>query len=80
MEGTHTFPQETTTPSASNEQIKALANQAQDDWEASQGPNFQPLEDHEREEMIRDRFEALIKQRDTQEGRGKIEDILNKAA
>ncbi len=80
MEGSHTFPKETATSSASNEQIKVLANQAQDDWEASQGPNFQPLEDHEREEMIRDRFEALIKQRDAQEGRDKIEDVLNKAA
>jgi len=85
MEGTHTFPQITTTPTASseilsNEQIEAIANQAQDEWEASQGPNFQPLEDHERQEMIMDRYEDLIKRRDTQEERAEIENVLGKAA
>jgi len=79
MENTN-IPGKKSTEIMSDEQIMDFARQERMEWEASQGPNFQPPEDIEREEMIMERYEDLIKQRDTQEKREEIEKTLGKAA
>lgn len=63
-----------------DEQILEFAQQERMEWEASQGAGFQPPEDSEREEVIMERYEDLIKRRDTQEKRDKIEDVLKSKA
>ncbi len=44
------------------------------EWEASQGPNAEPLSDEDREEMIQEYVHEM------KEDRSKIEDTLGKAA
>ncbi|MBU0706583.1 hypothetical protein KJ657_02595 [Patescibacteria group bacterium] len=46
-----------------DEEIRAMAEHEQMEWEAGQGPNFKPLEDHEREEMINEYFTELTDRR-----------------
>lgn len=57
-----------------DEDVRAEAEHMVMEWEAEQGPNHQPLEDKEREEMVQEYMEEL------QSRRNEIADTLNKAA
>jgi len=64
----------------SNDELLDFVKQEQHEREAAQGPNFQPPEESERQEAIKERFDSLLKQKETKKNRDRIASTLKKAA